>query len=166
MNLVNWWQERVIREKAVLAAAAIILLLTFIYLAFEPILQERQRLATEIPMLREDLVWMQSQLSEIQQLSNPVTAEIDTSTAPALTLAMVEQVLRLSGMEDQVSDLRPLAGQVISIGLNKVSYASLIDFLYQLQQRSNAVVSQARINRVEGSDGVVNATLSLTPGKG
>jgi general secretion pathway protein M len=166
MNLLNWWQERAVREKAVLAAAAIILLLTLVYLAFEPILQERQRLTAEIPLLREDLAWMQSQVSEIQQLSNPVTTVTDNSTAPALTLAMVEQVLRQSGMEDQVTDLRPLAGQVISIGFDKVSYANLVEFLYQLQQRSNAVVSQARINRIEGSDGVVNATLALTPGKG
>jgi len=166
MNLLNWWQERAVREKAVLAAAAIILLLTLIYLAFEPILQERQRLTAEIPLLREDLAWMQSQVSEIQQLNTPVTAVTDSSTMPALTLAMVEQVLRQSGMEDQVSDLRPLAGQAISIGFNKVSYANLIDFLYQLQQRSNAIVSQARINRIDGSDGVVNATFSLTPGKG
>jgi len=165
MNLVNWWQERAIREKAVLVSAGIILLLTLIYLAFEPILQERQRLTDEIPLLREDLSWMQSQVDEIQRLTNPAVATNDNSVAPTLTLAMIEQVLRQSGMEDQVTDLRPLTGQAISIGFNQVSYANLIEFLYQLQQRSNAVVSQARINRIEGRDGIVDANLSLTPGK-
>jgi len=66
--VMQWWRERAPREQALLGGGAVVLLLTVAYLMIEPVLEERRRLAAEIPQLRQDLAWMQEHLAEVQRL--------------------------------------------------------------------------------------------------
>jgi type II secretory pathway component PulM len=159
--MLRWWRERMAREKLVLLAGAVILLLTTIYLVLEPVVQERERLQTEIPKLQEDLAWMQSHISDINRLRGVVGAA--TVPVQTLTLAVVEDALREAGLKEQTTDLRPAAGQGVQLVFDQVAFADLMELLSQLQRRIAARVSQARIDRLENMPGMVKANMSLVP---
>lgn len=162
-QLIQRWQSLAIREKSLLAMSAALLLCIFIFLALEPVMLRRQRLAGDIPRLRDDLAWMQSQLAELERLqgTNGTSSRAD---AP-LSVALVEQLLQQVDIYDQVSDLRPVQGQSVSIRFENVVYARLIEFLAALRTHAAARVSLASIRRIEPA-GHVEASLTLSPDAG
>lgn len=160
-KLSHWWQQRAQREKTVLATGAALLLFVLVWLLIEPAIQQRERQLAEIPLLREDLVWMQAQLAEIAQLrgdSNP-----SMSGKAVLTIALVEELLREVELHGQVSELRPASGQGILLSFKQVPYTQLMEFLLQLRNRSAARISLASISRLQDQAGMVEASLSLNP---
>jgi type II secretory pathway component PulM len=154
-----WWRERTVREKAVLVTGTAALSLIIVYLVLEPVVQERQRLQAEIPILREDLNWMQEHAGELQGLLGGTGAE-----SKVLSLALVEEALGNAGLKQQVIDLRPTVNQAIRLSFDQVAYADLVVFLSRLRQQSGARISEATIRRLEDRDGMVAASLLLAPG--
>lgn len=158
----RWWQERAPREKIALMAGLCTLILLAAYLILEPVHREYRRMQEEMPKLHDDLIWMQSQLGEIRKLQgNGVTAN---SAGQSLSLPLVEEILRETGLKEKTSELRPAGSQGVRVSFDEVAYGDLMEFLSSLRQRSNARVSEADIGRLENRDGMVKAGLSLVPG--
>lgn len=156
-----WWKQRASRERFVLATGGLLLFLVFAWLTIEPVFQQRERLESGIPQMREDLAWMQAQLAVVEKLrgkSGP-----DNSGKAVLTIALVEELLREAGMHDQVSELRPASGQDVMLRFKQVAYPQLMEFLLQLRQRAAARISMANFSRLQDHPGMVEASLSLSP---
>ena len=160
-KLSFWWQQRMPREKAVLAAGAALLLLVIFWLLIEPAIQLRERMQTELPVLREDLVWMQAQVSEIEQLRG--SGDTSRSGKAELTIALVEELLHTAGLHGQISELRPASGQSVSLKFDQVDYGQLMEFLLELRKRAAARISLASISHKQDQAGMVEASLSLSP---
>ena len=160
-SLMQRWQSLASREKSMLVTGAVLLVLIILYLIVEPALLRRERLAGDIPRLREDLAWMQSQLAELQQLRG-----VDGASAQArmpLSVAMVEELLHQVDIYDQVADLRPVQGQSVMIRFKQVGHDKLMEFLSALRDRAVARVSLASIERVQDQPGRVEASVTLSP---
>lgn len=155
-QFIQRWQSLAVREKSVLLAGATILVLIVIYLLLEPALERRERLQSDIPRMRENLVWMQAQVPELQQL---LGTNAGRPSGEPLSVALVEDLLRQSGIHEQVSELRPV-DQSVSLRFDDVSYSGLIQFLSALTSRTAARVGAAGIRRLE-TTGHVEASLTL-----
>lgn len=155
-HIIARWQSLATREKSILLGGTTLLVLIVIYLLLEPELERRARMQNDIPRLREDLAWMQSQLPELQRLTGTNAGQ---PTGAPLSIALVEDLLRQSGIHDRVSELRPVDGSV-SLRFEEVSHAGLMQFLSVLTTRSTVRIAAAGIRRLE-SAGNVEASLTL-----
>ncbi|HKL76820.1 MAG TPA: type II secretion system protein M [Gammaproteobacteria bacterium] len=162
--VMQWWRERAPREQALLGGGAVVLLLTVAYLMIEPVLEERRRLAAEIPQLRQDLAWMQEHLAEVQRLRRAGTATPRSEGAPRLTPARVEGALRQAGLGEQVAGLRPAGDGGVRVTFEQVAFPELAQWLHRLHQDSGATVTKARVRRLSGEAGMVEAQLTLNSG--
>ncbi len=156
-----WWQQRVPREREILLSAVVLLVLILLYLLVEPLMQRRAQLEAEIPLLHEDRVWMESSLAQIEQLRGGTDA-VDSDKS-ALTITLVEELLHAAGIHAQVSELKPASGQAVMVRFEAVAFTGLMEFLLQLKNRAAARPAMASISRVQGQDGMVEATLTLAP---
>jgi len=156
----TWWRERSSRERAILIGGGVALLLVVIYLIMEPRIEERHRLAADIPQLQEDLAWMQRHVQEAKQLRAQGGKDTETD-AGDLTPAVVEESLRRGGLADAVDDLRPAGDRGVEVAFRKVRFPKLAQWLHNLEASSGARVHKARIERLDGNKGVVKADLTL-----
>lgn len=158
-KFVYWWQQRAPREKQVLAAGFALLFIVIAWLVIGSAIQKRERLEAEIPLLREDLAWMQAQIAEIDQLRG----DPSSTGKEVLTIALVEELLRAAGVHGQVSELRSASEQGVLLRFKQVAHAQLMEFLLQLRKRAAARISLASISRLPDETGMVEASLSLNP---
>lgn len=157
----QWWAERETREKAALIAGALAVMATAAYLTIEPMVEQRQRLAREVPEMREDLSWMRSHLDEIRRLrAEPQTR--GGSGEANLTPAMVERSLQGAGLADQLEGLRP-EGDGVRLVFEQVAFGDLLEWLASFRRQSATVAQGARIERAEDAPGRVQARLTLAP---
>lgn len=157
-----WWQERPQRERVALVAGGLAVLATAGYLMLEPVIKERQRLAAEIPQLRQDLAWMQEKLDTVKRLQRQSAPE--GATSRTLTPAMVQAAVRRAGLQEQVAGLRTAGGEGVRVTFDRAPFAAVTEMLQDLRRRSGAQVTQARIDRLPESEGQVKAELSLVAG--
>lgn len=160
-RFMQWWQQRAQREKLALASAVLIMVLLIVYLLVEPMLLRRARLEADIPRLREDSVWMQGSLLQVEQLRGGSTAE--GTGKSALTITLVEELLHAAGIHTQVTELKPASGQSVTVRFDAVAFSGLMEFLLQLRTRSTARPVLASISRIADQDGMVEATLTIAP---
>lgn len=159
-----WWQARAPKEKRLLGAAAIALLGATLFSALAPRLEERRRLAAELPRLRADLAWMEAQVAVVNRLRAAVgeAASAELRAGPGVSAAGVEEVLRALGLREQVSGLRAGGEQGgLAIAFNEVAFSDLALFVSRLQAAGQGRVINAQVNRLEGRSGAVSASLTL-----
>ena len=157
---MNWWRQRSARERLGLVAVCALLSAVALFLALEPLVEERRRLSGEIPGLREDLAWMQAHLGTARRLSGPVLE----GEPQALTPARVETLLEEAGLRRQVSAMQPLAGQGILIRFDDVSFADLLALISRLQDEGRARVAGSRVSGFDDRNGRVMAEVTLRSG--
>ena len=154
------WRDLEPGTKWVLGTGLMFLVAVLIYLVIEPFVVERHRLTAEIPRLREDLAWMKAHVSEIQRLR--LSGDSGSGLhEEILAPAVVEQLIRNSGLQDQVTDMKPGTNGDVVITFKEVSYKKLMTFLFDLNKRNSAYINQARVNRLQDKTGMVSARLSL-----
>lgn len=159
-----WWQARAPKEKRLLGMAAIALLGAALFSALAPRLEERRRLAAELPRLRADLAWMEARVAVVNRLRAAVgeTASAELGAGPSVSAAGVEEVLRALGLREQVSGLRAGGEQGgLAIAFNEVAFSDLALFVSRLQAAGQGRVVSAQVNRLEDRSGAVSASLGL-----
>ncbi|HKJ71064.1 MAG TPA: type II secretion system protein GspM [Gammaproteobacteria bacterium] len=160
-----WWRERAARERWALGLGGAALVLTVAYLAVEPVLRERQRLAAEIPQLRQDLAWMREHLATVQRLQGEAGPAAAGGAGP-VTPAVVQQAVSRAGLRDQLQELRTTDSGGLRLSLKGVPFERVVAMLQQLRTGTGASVARARIQRVENQPGQVDADLTLAGGGG
>lgn len=159
-----WWQARAPKEKRLLGVAAIALLSAALFSALAPRLEERRRLAAELPRLRADLAWMEARVAVVDRLRAAVgeAASAELGAGPGVSAAGVEEVLRALGLREQVSGLRAGGEQGgLAIVFNEVAFSDLALFVSRLQAAGQGRVVSAQVNRLEDRSGAVSASLTL-----
>ena len=158
--LSSAWRQRSSGERLGMVSVCALLSAVVLFLALEPLVEERRRLSGEIPGLREDLAWMQAHLGKAGRLRGPATED----EAQALSPALLETLMEEAGMRGQVSAMQPLAGQGISIRFDDVNFTDLLALISRLQDEARARVTNTRVSELEDRNGRVMAELTLLPG--
>lgn len=160
---MNWWRQRNARERLGLAAVGVLLSAVALFLALEPLLEERHRLSEDLPGLQEDLAWMQAHVHQIEPLRKAAAAGERASAQPALSAARVETLLQEADLHKQVSAMQPVAGQGIAISFDEVGFAGLLALIARLQDEGHARVAGMRVTGLQDRNGQVKAKLTVLP---
>ena len=152
-SFAEFWAARNARERAMLAAATVVVALGLIYATMiNPALAGRERLNNDLPVLRQ-------QVAELQALSKEVSA-LSGKTAPsiaAITREGIEASLARKGLKPQ-SVL--LTGDLAKVQLPAVSFTATLDWLDDMQKTALLSVVDANIVALAQADSV-DATLTL-----
>lgn len=159
----EWWQERPTRERAILAGGGVLLLGMVVYLALEPILQERRRLRSEIPALRADVAWMREHLAEVKRLKARRKGR-PSGTESAPTPARVQESLQQAGLAYHLEALEPTDHPGVRVILSEAPFPRLVEWLGHLRE-GGARIRFARLRRAETGSGRVRAELTVIGGE-
>lgn len=160
---MNWWRQRNARERLGLVAMGVLLAAVALFLALEPLLQERRRLSGELPGLQADLAWMQAHAEQVETLRRVAATDSQEPASPALSAARVEALLQEAGLREKVSAMQPVAGQGIAVSFDEVGFAGLLAFTARLQDEGQARVTAMRVRGLQDRNAQVTAQLTLLP---
>lgn len=149
----EFWAARDARERAMLAAAAIVVALYLIYaLLAAPALTGREQLSKNMPVLRQQVAQMQALSKEVTALSG-----ISAPPIPAMSKESIEAALARKGLKPQSVIL---TGDFAKVQLAAVSFAGTLSWLDDMQKNVLLSVTDANIVALAQSD-LVDVTLTL-----
>ncbi len=152
-KFASFWGARNPRERNLLAAAFVVIVLGLIYaLLIDPALSGRKDLEKKLPALREQAAEMQSLSKEAGALTSKAAAP-----APAITRESIESSLTSRGLKPQNV---ALTGDLAKVQLNGASFSSLVDWLSEMQKSARLSVVDANVEAQAKTD-TVNAALTL-----
>ncbi|OGB27670.1 MAG: general secretion pathway protein GspM [Burkholderiales bacterium RIFCSPLOWO2_02_FULL_57_36] len=152
--LSAFWSVRNARERALLAAAMIVIVLGLIYLLLiDPAITGRERLNKSLPVLRQQVAELQAMSKEASSLS----ARTAPTVAP-LSRESLETALVRKGLKPQ--NLALTGDGIARVQLTSVSFAGVIDWLDDMQKTALLSVIEANITALPEA-GQVNANLTL-----
>ncbi|MEO6921691.1 MAG: type II secretion system protein GspM [Collimonas sp.] len=153
-----YWAQRNQRERRLLSAAGVLILLAVIYLLLlDPALSGRSRLQKDLPALRQQAAELQSLTTKAVSLSGQMAER----PASPLNKEAVESALKSKGLSAQ--SVTP-NGDMAKVQLSSVAFAGLLDWLDDVQKNSQWQVVDANVTALGGATpqpGIVNATVTL-----
>lgn len=152
-SIAEFWVMRDARERAMLAAAAVVMAIGVIYtLLVDPALTGRNQLNRNLPVLRQ-------QVAQLQALSKEAAAFSGKSASPAaaMTKEGIEAALARKGLKPQSVTLN---GAVLKVQLNAASFSGTLNWLDDMQKTALFSVADANIVALAQPD-MVNATITL-----
>jgi general secretion pathway protein M len=153
LSAVEIWTRRDARERALLSAAAGVVVLGLIYLLLiGPALSGRETMNNELPHLRQQVALLQALSKQAAALSGkPATV------AAVITRGNIENSLARNGLKPQ-SLL--LTGDYAKVQLAAVSFAGTLEWLDDMQRTALLYVVDADIVALDRAD-LVDANLTL-----
>lgn len=149
----EFWAARDARERAMLAAAAVVAVLGLIYaIMIDPALSGRERLNNSLPVLRQ-------QAAQLQAMSKEAAA-ISASSAPAMTAMSRESIEAALARKSLKPQSVALTGNHAQVQLAAVSFAATLGWLDDMQKTAGISVVDANIVALAQAD-TVDVTLTL-----
>lgn len=146
--LAQFWSERAPREKAILAAAAAIVLIAVLYLvAVEPAVTGIARLERGLPQARAQAAKLDALLGEARNLKS--RAQVAT-VSPQEARGAIEKSLAAAGLK--AARIVPLADGDLQLTFANVPYATWAAWLARTERELGARAAS------------VSATATATPG--
>jgi general secretion pathway protein M len=149
----DFWEVRNARERAILAGGAIALLVIVLYLALiSPALTGRERLARDLPQLRQQV----GQLQELARETASLSGSSPAGVAPMSKETLEAELARRGLKAESVS----VSGEIARLQLPGASFAALVNWLDEMQKSALVSTVEANIVALAQPD-TVNATLTL-----
>jgi type II secretory pathway component PulM len=127
-----------LREKAIVAAALLVVIILGVHaFVIEPY-QERVALLHEaIEQQNTDLVWMQSAVASLPAAgaANPAGGQAISGTLANF----IDQVVRRQGLSEQLSQISPVGNDEIRMRYNAVDFNRLVSFIAQVNTSGLAI---------------------------
>lgn len=152
-SLSTFWSERNKREQNMLLAAVAVVVLGLAYaLLLDPALSGRDDLEEKLPALRQ-------QAAEVRSLAREASALRGKAATPPplMTRESIEASLARRGLKPQSATV---SGELARLQFSGVSFATLIDWLDEMQRTARLSVAEANIEALTEPDRV-NASLTL-----
>ena len=149
----EFWSARDVRERAMLAVAALVVIFGFAYLILiDPALSGRDRLNKNLPVLRQ-------QAAQLQALAKEAAALSGKSATPSIPMSKenIEAALVRNGLKPQSV---MLTGDFAKVQLAAVSYTATLNWLDDMQKNALLSVVDANVVALSQAD-AVNATFTL-----
>ena len=157
--LLPLWRERSLRERAVLAAlAALVLALLGYALLWQPAMDNVERLQQELPLMRSEWARMQAMAAELAASRSRTATVVPTG---ADLQAALQQSLQEMGLSAQKLTARP-DGR-ITLEWHDAPFSRMADWLDQARQKWRVRVVEGHVERTL-HPGDVNARLVLRGG--
>ncbi len=153
-----FWNERDERERKMLSYAAIVIVLALLYLIFlDPAISGRQKLQTQIPILRQQV----AEMSALSGQQIKLAASLSQIVEP-VTKELVEASLSARGIKAQSLSV---TDDIVRIQVQSVAYANMMDWLLESQRASRLTVEEAKVVALP-ENGQVSVVLMLKQQRG
>ncbi|MFZ6686152.1 type II secretion system protein GspM [Undibacterium sp. SXout11W] len=153
-----FWNERDERERKLLSSAAIVIILALLYFIFlDPAISGRQKLLTQIPVLRQQV----AEMSALSGQQIKLAASLSQIVEPA-TKELVEASLSARGIKAQSLSV---TDDIVRIQVQSVAYANIMDWLLESQRASRLTVEEAKVVALP-ENGQVSVVLMLKQQRG
>jgi type II secretory pathway component PulM len=127
-----------LREKAIVAAALLVVIILGVHAFVIAPYQERVALLHEaIEQQNTDLVWMQSAVASLPAAgaANPAGGQAISGTLANF----IDQVVRRQGLSEQLSQISPVGNDEIRMRYNAVDFNRLVSFIAQVNTSGLAI---------------------------
>ena len=158
-SLKQWFEGLQPRERVIIVAGAVLILLVAIYLlALAPFYKAVAERAQRVTQKEGDLAWMRSVAGELQALnaSNPGRV-----TSGESLVVLIDRAARECGLASALTGQTPNGESGIRVRLEAAEFDKLMVCLGTLQQVHAVTIESATIDRA-AQPGLVNANLVLT----
>ncbi|CAN5882253.1 N/A [soil metagenome] len=153
-----FWQQRNARERRMLCAAIIAILIAVIYWLFvNPALSNRTRLEKELPLLRQQVSEMAAMSGQYAQLSASITEVV----AP-VTREVIEASLLRRGIKAQTL---AASDDVVRLQVSAVAYVNMLEWILEMQKAARLTVEEVKLTALP-EPGQVGVVLTLRQQKG
>lgn len=151
--LTEFWAARAVRERAMLAAAAVTVVLGLFYaLLISPALTGRGQLHKNLPELRQQAAQLRALAQEAAVFSGRPAPPLAAVTEESIRAALARKGLQPQSVT--------LSGEVAKVQLAAASFAGMLEWLDEMQKTARLTVADANIVALEQPDRV-NAALTL-----
>lgn len=152
----TWWAGLAPRERTVLWAGSVLLLLLALWVGvWEPLIAGRAELKQEVRTLSAERLWMEQVVDDVRRRSRLQQGSSNAAGGSVLTL--VEVSANAAGLKSALSRIQP-EGQGARLSFDQVGLDALLSWLADLEQRQGLQVTQLAFD-VEQTRGVVSARL-------
>lgn len=149
------------RERIVVVAGAVLVLLTAVYmLALAPLYRAINERDARVMQKQQDLAWMQSVASRLSTMSSVQPTAASSGESMVVLIANSATSSNVSGA---LTGQTPDGPNGVRVRFEGVSFDALVVWLGALQKDYGVSVTAAEINRTSQS-GQVNANLTLARG--
>ena len=147
------------RERIIIIAGSVLVLLTGIYMALAPLYAAVSAQAKRVEQKEGDLAWLRSVAGEVSVLS----ANAPTRPGPSneSLVVLIDRAARECGLGSSLTGQTPNGDTGIRVRLEGAEFDKLMVCLGKLQQVHSVDVESATIDRT-AKPGLVNANLVLT----
>jgi general secretion pathway protein M len=155
-RLLQSWRSMAPRERRMVAAAAVVVLLALAYLTlFEPAWQGRAALQKELPQLRAQLAQLRGLAAEARALSGAS----GSAQAPQAVRDALERSARSAGLGPNLTRL-DVSGELFDLRFARVAHAQWLAWLDAAVRETRLRVADVAITR-EAEPGLVTVRLVL-----
>jgi type II secretory pathway component PulM len=154
---MNWFESRNSREKGIIIALVLVLLVVFLdMLLVTPYREYRQQQSLQLEQAREDLEWIRQAASRIQTTVGPGSPGIKGNIA-----TYIDAQFSRAGLKKQLQQMTPLERRSVRVRLADVPFRQLMQFFADINP--SVVVEEIRI-LPNGESGLVDVSMVLTNG--
>ena len=147
-----------LREKAIVAAALVVVIVLGVHaLVIEPYQERVVLLRESIEQQNTDLVWMKTAVARLPAAgaANPAGGQAISGTLANF----IDQVVRRQGLSEQLSQISPIGNDEIRMRYNAVDFNRLVSFIAQVNT-SGLEIKDIRILPAD-IPGVVDSNIVL-----
>ncbi|MGH8221308.1 MAG: type II secretion system protein GspM [Steroidobacteraceae bacterium] len=153
--LTAWFQKLNVRERRLVAGAALIAVLVLLY-ALVALDRSVARAETRLAQKQQDLAWMQSVAPQLTA-AGPAPA---APTSQRSFIVVVDESAHEVGLGGSLTSSEPGPQGGLNVRLEKAPFDTLVGWFARLAQQNRVRVDSATIDGA-GAPGLVNATVVL-----
>jgi general secretion pathway protein M len=136
-DLRTWWAAREPRERNMLTAGGVVALVLLLYLAiWDPIQSSSDRLAKELPRLRDQSAQFNRDAAEAERLRG----QANSRGAPPPIATAVQDAAQRASVQAAIKSVQTLAPDRVQIAMNPVAFDALMRFIGDLGQDAGVAV--------------------------
>jgi len=144
-GLRHYWEQLQVRERRIVLAGAVVLLLMGLYvLVWEPLVDGRARLAREVAEQRALLGWMEQSAREVQALRGSSAPRRNSGQS---LMAVVDRTARAEGLADVLERVQPDGEKAVRVWLSQAPFDQSLRWLDKLMASQGVRVTGLVVER-------------------
>lgn len=156
-QLWQWFMSLEMRERRVLGAGVIILVVFVLYAAVaSPYVHHRQSLNAELQSQRSLIAWMRPAAARLESLRGSQR----TALPGGSLLSAINSSAAAAGLGSALQHAQTASDGAVRVQFTGANFDSLVRWLVTLQQTYGVLASDATVTRASGP-GLVDASLAL-----
>lgn len=157
-SFASFWQQRNAKERRLLSAATVLVLLALTYWIFiSPALSNKAKLEVAIPQLRLQVSEMAALSGQYAQIATAMTENIEPVSREVLEASLLRKGIKTQSLT--ASD------DIVRLQISSVAYSVMMEWILEMQKAARLTVEEAKLTALP-EKGQVSVVLTMKQQKG